>query len=137
MLIFNFIFKSLYFNSHLSSTLSPSVPLSHCCPRGAHYNPAGKLGPTQIINKLFKNGKTGPDDHTILHHSVEEGLVRLFANQAADVENGGVGAFDLTLPVHTAAAMFASQTHRLIAYHAIRGSAQAALRSLVRSTRFN
>lgn len=126
-------------SAHLNAVLTPFCVDSNggYCPRDAHYNPAGKLDPTQIINKLFKNGKTGPDDHTILHHSVEEGLVRLFANQAADVENGGVGAFDLTLPVHTAAAMFASQTHRLIAYHAIRGSAQAALRSLVRSTRFN
>ena len=68
---------------------------------------------------------------------MEEGLVRLFAFQAADVENNGQGAHDQTLPTHTAAAMFASQTHRQIAYHAIRGSAQAVLRSLVRSTRFN
>ena len=73
----------------------------------------------------------------MMHHSTEEGLVQLLASQAADVEAGGQGAYDQTLPIHTATAMFASQTHRLIAYHAIRGSAQSALRSLVRSTRFN
>ena len=64
-------------------------------------------------------------------------LVRLFASQAADVENNGQGAYDQTLPVQIAAAMFASQTHRQIAYHTIRGSAQAVLRFLVRSTRFS
>ena len=107
------------------------------CPRDANYNPGGKLDPSVIINTLFKNGITGPDDEAVLHHSVEEGLVRLFSAQAADVENNGQGAYDRTLPIRAAAAMFASQTHRLIAYHAIRGSAQAVLRSLVRSTRFN
>ena len=95
------------------------------------------MDPSAIINALFKNGHTGPDDEAVLHHSVEEELVRLFAAQAADVENNGQGAYDRTLPIRTAAAMFASETHHQIAYHAIRGSAQAVLRSLVRSTRFN
>ena len=66
-------------------------------PRDVSYNPAGKLDPTQIINKLFKHGKTDPDDPTLLHHSVEEGRVRLFANQAANVETGEVGAYDRAL----------------------------------------
>ena len=126
-------------SAHLNAILTPFCVDSNggYCPRDVNYNPAGKLNPTKIINTLFKNGNTGPPGDTMMHHSVEEGLAQLFARQAADVESGGQGAFDQTLPIHTAAAMFASQTHRLIAYHAIRGSAQAALRSLARSTRFN
>jgi len=126
-------------SAHLNAILTTFCVDSNggYCPRDANYNPGGKLDPSIIINALFKNGHTGPADEVVLHHSVEEGLVRLFAFQAADVENNGHGAYDQTLPTHTAAAMFASQTHRQIAYHAIRGSAQAVLRSLVRSTRFN
>jgi len=126
-------------SDHLNAILTPFCVDSNggYCPRDANYNPAGKLNPTVLINQLFKNGKTGPPGATMMHHSTEEGLVQLLASQAADVEAGGQGAYDQTLPIHTATAMFASQTHRLIAYHAIRGSAQSALRSLVRSTRFN
>ena len=126
-------------SAHLNAILTTFCVDSNggYCPRDATYNPGGKLDPSAIINALFKNGHTGPDDEAVLHHSVEEGLVRLFAAQAADVENNGQGAYDRTLPIRTAAAMFASETHRQIAYYAIRGSAQAVLRSLARSTRFN
>ena len=126
-------------SAHLNAILTTFCVDSNggYCPRDATYNPGGKLDPSAIINALFKNGHTGPDDKAVLHHSVEEGLVRLFAAQAADVENNGQGAYDRTISTRTAAAMFASETHRQIAYHAIRGSAQAVLRSLVRSTRFN
>ena len=104
------------------------------CPRDATYNPAGKLNPTVILNLLFPKGQS--KNPTTIPHSVEEGLLDMLAARAAD-QDIGEGAYDKSLSFHTAAAMFASQSARLIAYHAIRGSAQAALRSLVRFSRFH
>ena len=104
------------------------------CPRDATYNPAGKLNPTAILNLLFPKGQS--KNPTTIPHSVEEGLLDMLAARAAD-QDIGEGAYDTPLSFHTAAAMFASQSPRLIAYHAIRGSAQAALRSLVRFSRFH
>ena len=94
----------------------------------------GKLSPAVILKLLLPKGQ--PKSPTTIPHSVEEGLLGMLAARAAD-QDIGEGAYDKSLSFHTAAAMFASQSARLIAYHAIRGSAQAALRSLVRFSRFH
>ena len=60
----------------------------------------------------------------------------MLAARAADLDIGD-GAYDKSFSFHTAAAMFASQSARLIAYHAIRGSAQAAPRSPARFSRLH
>jgi hypothetical protein len=48
----------------------------------------------------------------------------LLANRAADAERGR-GAFAVTLPIKVAAARFKHDAEIQIAYHAIKGSAQA------------
>ena len=99
------------------------------CPRDVEHAPNG-LDPTKIINLLFKNGQTG-SQHGKISTSVEEGILRLLANRAADPERG-CGAFDVTLPIKLAAARFKQEAEIQIAYHALKGSAQARLRALHR-----
>jgi hypothetical protein len=79
---------------------------------------------------LFKNGQTGSQRGKI-STSVEEGILRLLANRAADPERG-CGAFDVSLPIKLAAARFKQEVEIQIAYHALKGSAQARLRALNR-----
>ena len=57
-------------------------------------------------------------------------LIRRWARQACDTENGGKGAFDATLSVPRAAGLFTMHTHRVIAHAAIRNSAAAALHAI-------
>jgi hypothetical protein len=83
-----------------------------------------------IIQRLFKNGQTGANKAKI-PQSVEEGILRLLSNRAADPERGR-GAFDATLPIKVAAARFKQDAELQIAYYAIKGSAQARLRALHR-----
>jgi hypothetical protein len=80
------------------------------CPRDVEHAPNG-LDPTKIIN-LFKNGQTG-SQHGKISMSVEEGILRLLANRAADPERG-CGAFDVTLPIKLAAARFMRRRSRLL-----------------------
>ena len=84
-------------------------------PRDVEHAPNG-LDPTKIINLLFKNGQTG-SQHGKIPTSVEEGILRLLANRAADPERG-CGAFDVTLPIKLAAARFKQEAEIQIAYHA-------------------
>jgi len=62
--------------------------------------------------------------------SIEEGLIRRWSRQVADVEEGGKGVFDATLCVDRAAGLMTSHTHRAIAHAAIRASANAALKAI-------
>jgi hypothetical protein len=55
----------------------------------------------------------------------------MLANRAADPERG-CGAFDETLPVKLVAARFKQEAELQIAYHALKGSAQARLRAMRR-----
>ena len=48
--------------------------------------------------------------------SVEEGILRMLANRAADPERG-CGAFDVSLPVKRVAARFKQEAELQIAYH--------------------
>jgi hypothetical protein len=99
------------------------------CPRDTNHAPAG-LDPNKIINLLFKNGQTGSQRGKI-PTSVEEGILRMLANRAADPERG-CGAFDVSLPVKRVAARFKQEAELQIAYHALKGSAQARLRAMRR-----
>ena len=99
------------------------------CPRDINHAPAG-LDPNKIINLLFKNGQTGSQRGKI-PTSVEEGILRMLANRAADPERG-CGAFDVSLPVKRVAARFKQEAELQIAYHALKGSAQARLRAMRR-----
>ena len=87
-----------------------------------HTDAATKLFGTPLAAVLGRTG-TRP-------RSVEEGLIRRWARQACDTENGGKGAFDATLSVPRAAGLFTMHTHRVIAHAAIRNSAAAALHAI-------
>ena len=62
----------------------------------------------------------------------EQIFIRLAAGRAADLETSR-GAFDACLPISAVKAMAFSQTVRMLAFHAIRGSAAARLASLRRA----
>ena len=62
----------------------------------------------------------------------EEAFIRLAAGRAADPETGR-GAFDACLPISAVKAMVFSQTMRMIAFHALSGSAAARIASLRRA----
>ena len=64
--------------------------------------------------------------------SAEAAFIRLATGRAADPETGR-GAFDACLPISAVKAMAFSQTVRMLAFHAIRGSAAARLASLRRA----
>ena len=87
-----------------------------------HTDAATKLFGTPLAAVLGRSG-TRP-------RSVEEGLIRRWARQACDTENGGKGAFDATLSVPRAAGLFTMHTHRVIAHAAIRSSAEAVLHAI-------
>ncbi len=59
--------------------------------------------------------------------SIEEGFIRRWSRKAVDTEKGGKGAFDATLSVCSAAGLVTMQTHRNIAYAALRFTARAVL----------
>jgi hypothetical protein len=71
-------------------------------PRDTIFNANGKLDPTPVINAVFRNGRA-PSKAGRTPLSVEEGLIRLFANRAADPDTGA-GVFDSTISVSAASA---------------------------------
>jgi hypothetical protein len=104
------------------AALLPTTPI---------FNAGGRLDPTPIINTVFRNGKAASKEGRI-PLSVEEGLLRILANRAADPETGS-GIFDSTISIVAASRRIVGQTEQPIAYHASKGSAQGVINSLSRS----
>ena len=120
-------------SDHHNAILTPFCVDSNgsLAPRDTIFTAAGRLDPTPIINAVFRNGNTASKAGR-LPLSVEEGLIRLVANRAADPETGS-GIFDSTLSIAAASGRIVAQTEQRIAYHALKGSAQGMINSLSRS----
>ena len=102
-------------------------------PRGPEFNPQGRLDPSVALRAVFPRGSPSSAKGR-LPLSVEEAFLRMIAGRAADPTTGR-GAFDSTLPVSAVKGAIVRQMERLIAFHAICGTASARVASLRRAQR--